>query len=691
MALASMRATRHRPARQLLVLIALMMLPYGLLMQNSQPQRLGIDLLLPVVEFLAGDRPQPPIAVVVIDEQTYERSPFLETPQVAWTPLLAEVLRAVDKAGAKVVGLDLIYPTSLDRPELIPGYDRPFLIALRDLGRSGRLVLGYAPGANKRAIVPYRGQIVAVGAENLRPVNVLRDPDEVVRRYLAGFSDDQGNSLTSFAVELVRRFGIAPPDDTFLVDFTRNPATLPVYSLADMLACARGGNEALLRERFADRIVLIGTALDIEDRHLTTRRLSMTGSPPPAALGCPGVEGDGAHLPTGRSIPGVFIHAAAAETLLDQRIPRIAPVLVNAALVAGMAALIVLILLRQPPLRGMLTALAVCLLVYVVAVLAATRGVILPYLDAWIAIATAYVATYAYRFVLEQDARGLIVRQFGRYVSPTVVRQLEARDDVELGGETRQITVVFFDIAGFTSLSERLQHKPKELLEIANLYLGRIADLIQAHGGYVDKFIGDGIMAIWGAPDADPDAATHAVDGVLACQRLVATLNAERQAQGQEFARLQLRVGINSGPAIVGNVGSRDRVNYTALGDTVNLASRLEGVNKEFGTRTLISESTRRLLTGRHVTRRVGRIAVRGKQDRIRAYELCDMADEADESRLLRFRNALAAFYRGRFAQAAAAFRELRHVDPAAEIYLERCESLVSKPVPAGWDGSLKF
>ncbi len=685
-----MRATRRRPARQLLVLVALMMLPYGLLMQNSQAQRMGIDLLLPVVELVAGDRPQPPIAVVVIDEDTYDRSPFQETPQVAWTPFLAEVLRAIDKAGAAVVGLDLIYPTSLDRPELIPGYDRPFLTALRDLGRPGRLVLGYAPGA-KGAIVPYRGQIVAAGAANLRPVNVLRDGDEVVRRYLAGFSDNAGNSLTSFAVELVRRFGIAPPADTFLVDFTRNPSSLPVYSLADLLQCARGGNEALLRDRFADRIVLIGTALDIEDRHLTTRRFSMTGTPRPAAIGCEGIAGGGARLPTGRSIPGVFIHAAAAETLIDGRVPRIAPVPANIALVGGMAGLIVLVLLRQPPVTGALIALAACLLVYAVAVMAATRGVVLPYLDVGLAVATAYVATYAYRFVLEQDARGLIVRQFGRYVSPSVVRQLEDRADVELGGETRQITVVFFDIAGFTSLSERLQHKPKELLEIANLYLGQIADLIQAHGGYVDKFIGDGIMAIWGAPDADPDAATHAVDAVLACQLLVQKLNGKRAEEGLEFARLQLRVGINSGPAIVGNVGSRDRVNYTALGDTVNLASRLEGVNKEFGTSTLISESTRRQLTGRHLTRRLGRIAVRGKEDRIRAYELCEGDREEDRPRLVRFRNALAAFYRGRFAQAATAFRELRGVDPAAEIYLERCESLLSKPAPAGWDGSLKF
>jgi adenylate cyclase len=294
--------------------------------------------------------------------------------------------------------------------------------------------------------------------------------------------------------------------------------------------------------------------------------------------------------------------------------------------------------------------------------------------------------------VVEQDARGWITRQFGRYVSPTVVRQLaERRDGPELDGETRAVTIAFFDIAGFTSLSEKLQHAPKELLGIANLYLGRVADVIQAHGGYVDKFIGDGIMAIWGAPDDDPEAATHAVDAALACQRAVAALNQDRAAQGLPFAQLKLRIGINSGSAIVGNVGSKDRVNYTALGDMVNLASRLEGVNKEFGTQILISETTRRQLDGRHVVRRLGRIAVRGKEDCIKAYEVREAVTDDDPSRLVTFRNGLAAYYRGRFAEAQAAFGQLRGIDPAAEIYLLRCSNLLSAPLPADWDGSLRL
>jgi adenylate cyclase len=148
-------------------------------------------------------------------------------------------------------------------------------------------------------------------------------------------------------------------------------------------------------------------------------------------------------------------------------------------------------------------------------------------------------------------------------------------------------------------------------------------------------------------------------------------------------------VGINSGAALVGNVGSRDRVNYTALGDMVNLASRLEGVNKMFGTSVIIGEATRRQLPRGYVTRRLGRIAVKGKELRVRAYEVCDRATDDDHRQRLKFRNALAAYYRRRIAEALAAFEELSRTDPAAKAYLKDRSSLTSANLPPGWDGSL--
>jgi adenylate cyclase len=680
-------STRRRPGRQLLLLGALLALPYSMLMQGSQVQRLGIDLTLPMAEFIAPDQPTPPVAVVVIDEDTYQR--FKETPQVAWTPLLGEALQAVDAAGAKVVGFDLVYPTTLE--SLIPGYDRRFLTALHSLGQEGRLVLGYAQTANG-AIEPHPGQIVAVGGgANLRPVNLERDGDEVVRRYPAGFPSNDGRAVTSFAAELVRRFGMALPTDYFLIDFTRDPARLPIYSLADVLQCSRHRDNAdVLRDRLAGRIVLIGTALDVEDRHLTARRFSFERTPLPDTMGCTGVGNAQIRLPTGRSSPGVFIHAAAVETLLAGQPLQGTSLPVNAAMIGGTWALIVLVLLRHPPLVGVVVAGTAMLAVYTAAALSASQGLVIPFLDVCLAIATAYVATYAYRFVMEQDAHGLITRQFGRYVSPTVVRRLaDRRDDATLDGEVRVVTVAFFDISGFTALSEQFQHAPRELLDIANLYLGRVADLIRQHRGYVDKFTGDGVMAIWGAPDHNHDAASHAIDAALACQRLFSELNDERMPRDAD--RLQLRVGINTGTAIVGNVGSQDRVNYTALGDVVNLASRLEEANKVFGTNIIIGEATRSNLPRGYAIRRLGRIVVRGKKHHVRAYEVRGSSVTDDQLRLIAFRNALATYYRRRFPEAHAAFGELSRVEPAAEIYRARCEHLFAgAEVPADWDGSLR-
>jgi class 3 adenylate cyclase/CHASE2 domain-containing sensor protein len=675
----------------LIVPLGLLAMLYALLTQQGQLQRLDIDITLPVAELIAPQRPTPPIAIVVIDENTYRRPPFRDTPQVAWTPFIAEVLQAIDAAGARVVGLDLIYPQTLDQPGLLPGFDGPFLRALHHLGQSGRLVLGYGQGANG-SISPYRGQIIAAGGRaNLRPIDLLLDRDDVVRRYSASVPSSEGQAVTSFAVELARRFGAAPPAKDFLIDFSRNPASLPIYSLADLLECSRSGNADAFKQRFGDRIVLVGTALDVEDVHRTSRRFSFKSAAQPAEDACAERGSrDVTTLTNGRSIPGVFIHSAAVETILQGTALRVVPVWVNAALIGGVVALMTLVFLRQPPLMGAVFAAIALLAIYAASVLSISTDLLLPFIKTALAIAVTYVVTYAYRFVREQEARGRITFHFGRYLSPVIVERLaDRRRDARLDGETRAVTIAFYDIKDFTTLSEQLQHAPKELIEIANTYLGCIADTIQQHRGYVDKFLGDGLMAIWGAPDHDPDAAAHAVDAALACQRRVEELNAKRAASGSNATPLQFRVGINSGMALVGNVGSHDRVNYTALGDMVNLASRLEGVNKMFGTSIIIGEATWRRLPPGYITRRLGRIAVKGKENHVRAYEVRDHSANDDHLQRLKFRNALATYYRRRIAEALVAFEELSRTDSAAKVYLKNCSSLASTNLPPGWDGTL--
>ncbi len=275
-----MSADRRRTWRSrgaIVAALALVSAALGILPQLDYLHRLGIDLLLPLRHQLYGPMfpaAESDVVAVVIDEETYGTEPFAATPQVAWTPYLAQVLDAVAAAEPRVIGLDLVYPTSLDRPGLVPGYDKPLLKTFLKIGRSGKLVLGQIR-LSQQAINPYRGQIVAAGgAGNLRPLSLVIDGDDVVRRYATAFATEDGGSVPSFAVELVRRAGGTVAEGEFLINYNTGADDIPVFGLADLLACSTGGRTAFF-EHFRDKVVIFGTALDVEDRRIPAKRFAM--------------------------------------------------------------------------------------------------------------------------------------------------------------------------------------------------------------------------------------------------------------------------------------------------------------------------------------------------------------------------------------------------------------------------------
>ncbi|HRJ62672.1 MAG TPA: CHASE2 domain-containing protein, partial [Azospirillaceae bacterium] len=220
------------------------------------------------------------VVVVAIDEETYRRPPFAGTPQAIWTPHLGRALAAVDKAGPAVMGMDLIYPTSVD--SLAPGFERPFLLALRDAGRKGRLVLAKVQHQT-HPILPFRGQVAAVGGPgNLRSVNLVEDPDGVLRRAPMFLSVEGADGAQvrepGFAAEVAGRAAGKPPlalrpeADSLLIDHPTALGAFPTYSLADLYACAEAGREDYFQRHFAGKTVLIGTTLDVEDRKLSSNR-----------------------------------------------------------------------------------------------------------------------------------------------------------------------------------------------------------------------------------------------------------------------------------------------------------------------------------------------------------------------------------------------------------------------------------
>ncbi|WP_232474582.1 adenylate/guanylate cyclase domain-containing protein, partial [Neoroseomonas rubea] len=287
------------------------------------------------------------------------------------------------------------------------------------------------------------------------------------------------------------------------------------------------------------------------------------------------------------------------------------------------------------------------------------------------------------------------LRLFSVYVPRDLVRKLMAEGaEAELGGERRRLTVMFSDVQGFTSIAERMD--PEELMRITSTYFQALTDDLLQHHATIDKYIGDAVMAIWNAPKRDLAHAMHACHAVLHARQLTLRLEEEFAARG--WPRLHTRFGVHSGDAVVGNVGSSDRMAYTAIGSMVNIASRLEGMNKMYGTQILVSEQTRIGAGSAFVFRPVDLVLAKGTQDPLEVHELVGLAVAAEDrdrplladprlvARLPAWGDAIRAFRAGQFARASEAFREAGDPvrDPLLAAYAERLARHPGGP-PAGW------
>jgi class 3 adenylate cyclase len=630
------------------------------------------------------------VVAVVIDEETYGTAPFAGTPQVAWTPYLAHVLDAIVAADPKVIGLDLVYPASLDRPGLVPGYDKPLLKSFLRAGRRGFLVLGEVK-LSRQAIRPARGQIIAVGGiANLRPLNLVIDIDDVVRRYRTGYPTEEGGRIASFGAELAKRAGTESAETEFLINYNTGADDIPSYGLSDLFACAQAGRGEFF-DRFRDKIVIVGTALDVEDRRVPAKRFAMGVSDPDQRERCiPGAASDRFGATVARhSMPGLYIHAAAVNNLLNDDTLHLQGglrrfLMVAAAVLTGSA-----IFFLSPPLFG---ALALPLLGAAAAglgLMTFRSGVVVPLITIWAGLAISYGAIYAYRFFVEDRNKRWIQHAFRHYLAPALVDKLvEDESALALGGDRRVVTVFFSDLAGFTTFSETFKDRPEELVEILNDYLTVVTDVIERHGGYVDKFIGDAVMAIWGAPLPDAAAETNAVRAALAVHAALAEFNKRLAGTHPEMDAMVTRIGINTGPAFVGNMGSRSRLNYTVGGDTVNLGARLEGANKEYGTMFMVGDATATGLDPSIPRRRLDFLAVKGKSEPIPVFEPYDASDARKSQLVETFEKGYDLYLARRFDEARAIFVGQAGLDPPSALYAERCTRLLADPPPEDWDGS---
>jgi adenylate cyclase len=259
---------------------------------------------------------------------------------------------------------------------------------------------------------------------------------------------------------------------------------------------------------------------------------------------------------------------------------------------------------------------------------------------------------------------------------------------LKLGGEKKNLTVMFSDIRGFTTISEKLS--PQQLVQLLNEYLTAMTDIVFKYDGLLDKYIGDAIMAVWGDAVEQPDHALRGCRTALDMMRALSALQEKWQREG--WPHVDIGIGLNSGDMVVGNMGSDMRFDYTVMGDNVNLSSRLEGINKEYGTHIVISEFTYERVKEILFCRELDSVRVKGKKLPVKIYELIGDRKEAaaHQEAIQRFEAGLAQYKEGRWDEAMALFREtltLRPGDPPSQLYMNRCESLKANPPEGEWDG----
>jgi adenylate cyclase len=325
-------------------------------------------------------------------------------------------------------------------------------------------------------------------------------------------------------------------------------------------------------------------------------------------------------------MPGIQIHAAVADDILSNRFMREAGHGSRVALILAAGLLVGAIATLLPAWYATAATLAIGAAFGWVATLVFARGLWINVTEPIFTMALALFGGVGYQYFVEGREKRQVKRLFGRYVSKDVYDQLIADPArAQLGGQRREMTVLFSDIRGFTTFSEAGQ--PEEIVAILNVYFTHMVDIVFRHKGTIDKFVGDMVMALFGAPLDDPDHADHAVEAALDMLGELQRLN--ERWQGEGGPALDIGIGINTGPMIAGNIGSEAIMSYTVIGDAVNLGARLESLNKNYGTRIIISEATRSRLKGRYAFRALGDVVVKGKTYGVPIFEVLGRADQA--------------------------------------------------------------
>ena len=400
--------------------------------------------------------------------------------------------------------------------------------------------------------------------------------------------------------------------------------------------------------------------------------------------------------PIREEMPGVEIHASLVAGMLDNAIksrpPEILGITVVCLLLVGVPCAFLLPRLSavwSTIVVGVLLVLSVGLNLWAWQ----SQNLVVPIASTLSMLLVLYFLNMAYGFFAEARSRRLITGLFGTYVPKELVAEMSKNPgEYSMRGESREMTVLFSDVRNFTSISEGLT--PEGLKDLMNTYLTAMTEKVQEKRGTIDKYIGDAIMAFWGAPVSDPDHATHALESAIAMQKGLRGLDAEFAKRG--WPSLAIGVGLNCGVMSVGDMGSKFRRSYTVMGDSVNLASRLEGLTKEYGVGILVTENIVKAAPS-FVYREVDKVRVKGKLEGVAIYEPLGKRSEVGEQTQVetdRFHKGIDYYRKQRWDDAEQVFKNLAYASPDTKLYrlyLERVAHFRRNPPPANWDGVFVF
>ncbi len=554
--------------------------------------------------------PKAPVVIVAIDDDSFPRMP----ERWIWPrTFYVKAVENLKKWGAKVIAFDVVYSEPTARN---PEEDIAFAEAVK---KAGNVILGMAilvqdTKLGQKTVTVYPIEPLKNAAANLGLVHHPFDRDSHIRNtHLAKVDSERGENYYSLALEAyaaykgIPRSGISIikekgmvktgektfPNQVF-INFSGPPQTFETVSFYKVFS-----GEEIKPETFKDKIVLIGATADILHDVFNT----------------PFTE-------SGNMMPGVEIHANVINTLFQDSMLKKLPKWQNLLILLGIGVITSFFIFGIRTMQGLAV-----LVFEIAAYIAASRyffenmNLVIDFINPLFTMVFCYLSISTYKVAVEERENRKIKSVFSKYVSKQVVEQLLKNPDVKLGGEKKVITVMFTDIRGFTAMSEKMD--PKQVLNVLNEYLSAMTDIVFENEGTLDKFIGDAVMALFGTPVYYKDHALRAVKTGLAMQKKLDELNKKWASEGR--TTLKIGIGVNTGEVVAGNMGSLKRMEYTVIGDTVNLASRLESLNKDLGTSFLISESTYEQVKDRIKVNKFEGVKVKGKELQLTVYEVLEL------------------------------------------------------------------